>query len=236
VKKGIAADMLAAIRCGCDPDHVCYGGMTPLHTAVEIGDAALARELVTAGASIDAKVRGAACCPCSAYRIHTACDVSFQGSYCTSSGIASEESVALDSLSLREEGSMDTISSVALASTGPTPILLACLLDKLIMVGITCVLVSLVTWVCALWPHAVAWVSQVQLLVELHADTNVAGRVFEHASAVPLCVAMCRDDVGMACTLLDAGAMKYWMDDRGRAPLSYAARCGSVRDSVALAL
>lgn len=76
-----------------------------------------------------------------------------------------------------------------------------------------------------------ARVPQVQLLVELHADTNMAGRVFEHISVVPLCVAMCRDDVDMACALLDAGAMKYWMDDRGRAPLTYAARCGSVRDS-----
>jgi ankyrin repeat protein len=80
----------------------------------------------------------------------------------------------------------------------------------------------------ALHPVLVCRCMQASALVELGADPNISADVFHHRGVSPLCVAVARNDTGLARSLLDAGAVKFWADPRGRTALMYAARCGSV--------
>jgi ankyrin repeat protein len=69
---------------------------------------------------------------------------------------------------------------------------------------------------------------QVTALLGVGADPNVSARVLEHDDIAPLAIAVARNDENIARALLDAGAVKHWMDPHGRSPLMYAARCASV--------
>jgi Ankyrin repeats (3 copies) len=72
----------------------------------------------------------------------------------------------------------------------------------------------------------------VAALLTVGADPNISSRVFEHEDIVPLAIAAAKNDVKIVHALLDAGAVKHWMDASGRSPLMYAARCSSVSPAI----